>query len=247
MLIFHQSVLLQTLELVGFKLNVDKSEVEPVQDIQFHSVRLQLDLGRAVLPDSKAGRCRTCLQPINPAFPVISSSVCLHGVSPWGFRSHLAGSAPETATVTYISTQWVRPSSLLHPAGLTSQIFNHYCSRGRACPSSLLESLSDLSSWIQPFLWMPVHRGGVPIWGIPRFLEPGPEQTTSSTSTLWNDDKPHINSLELKVICLAQLGPSATRPQGHDCYAQHHGSVLYQQARGTQSYSLLHLVVNLLL
>ena len=40
--------------MVGLKLNEAKSELEPVQDIQFLGLRLHLDQGRTSLPMSKA-------------------------------------------------------------------------------------------------------------------------------------------------------------------------------------------------
>ena len=53
-LLRHQAQLLETLDLVGFILNRKKSELELVQDIQFLRIRLRLDLGEALLPESKA-------------------------------------------------------------------------------------------------------------------------------------------------------------------------------------------------
>ena len=52
-LLCHQSQLVNTLNLVGFILN-EKSELDLVQDIQFLSIHLRLDLGRALLTESKA-------------------------------------------------------------------------------------------------------------------------------------------------------------------------------------------------
>ena len=53
-LLHHQVQLLETLHLVGFILNRKKSELDLVQDIQFLGIRLRLDLGEALLPESKA-------------------------------------------------------------------------------------------------------------------------------------------------------------------------------------------------
>ena len=53
-LLRHQSQLLNILNMVGLRLNEAKSELEPVQDIQFLGLRLHLDRGRASLPVSKA-------------------------------------------------------------------------------------------------------------------------------------------------------------------------------------------------
>ena len=59
-LLYQHSQLLVTQRMVGFKLNVAKSEQVPVQDIQFPSIRLCLDLGRALLPESKAREVVVC-------------------------------------------------------------------------------------------------------------------------------------------------------------------------------------------
>ena len=52
-LLRHQSQLLNILNMVGLRLNEVKSELEPVQDIQFLGLPLLLDQGRASLPVSK--------------------------------------------------------------------------------------------------------------------------------------------------------------------------------------------------
>ena len=56
-------------------------------------------------------------------------------------------------------------------------------------------------------------------WGA-HIGEPGPEQKASSTSTAWN-------SRQYPWVCVTTGQP---RLPGHDCYGQHHGSALYQQA-----------------
>ena len=53
-LLQHQVQLLKMLDLVGFILNRKKSELDLVQDIQFLGNRLRLDLGQALLPESKS-------------------------------------------------------------------------------------------------------------------------------------------------------------------------------------------------
>ena len=53
-LLRHQSQLLNILNMVGLRLNEAKSELEPVQVIQFLGLPLLLDQGRASLPVSKA-------------------------------------------------------------------------------------------------------------------------------------------------------------------------------------------------
>ena len=44
-LLCHQSQFLKTLDLVGLKFNEGKSDLDPVQDIQFLGIRLHLDQG----------------------------------------------------------------------------------------------------------------------------------------------------------------------------------------------------------
>ena len=69
-LLFHQSHLhlSKFRHMVGF-INTKKSELDLVQDIQFLRICLRLDLGRALLPESKAqeiaaGACRISSQPV---------------------------------------------------------------------------------------------------------------------------------------------------------------------------------------
>ena len=51
-LLRHQALLLDTLDLVGFILN--RKKLDLTQDIQFLGIHLRLDLGKALLPESKA-------------------------------------------------------------------------------------------------------------------------------------------------------------------------------------------------
>ena len=53
-LLRHQVQLVNMLDLVGFILNRKKSELDLNQDLQFLGIRLRLDLGKALLPESKA-------------------------------------------------------------------------------------------------------------------------------------------------------------------------------------------------
>ena len=54
-LLRHQALLLDTLDLVGFILNRKKSELDLTQDLQFLGIHLRLDLGKTLLLESKAG------------------------------------------------------------------------------------------------------------------------------------------------------------------------------------------------
>ena len=59
-LLRHQALLIDTLDLVGFILNRKKSELDLTQDFQLLGIHLRLDLGRALLPESKAGEIVAC-------------------------------------------------------------------------------------------------------------------------------------------------------------------------------------------
>ena len=52
-LLAQQRILLHTLDILGLMLNVEKSHLEPTQDIEFLGVRFLLDEGRVFLPDTK--------------------------------------------------------------------------------------------------------------------------------------------------------------------------------------------------
>ena len=59
----------KSLDMLGFKLNTKKSELDLVKDIQFLRICLLLDLGRALLPESKAQEivaraCKISSQPV---------------------------------------------------------------------------------------------------------------------------------------------------------------------------------------
>ena len=59
-LLRHQAQLLNMLDLVGFILNLKKSELALTQDLQFLGIHLRLDLGKALLPESKAWEIVAC-------------------------------------------------------------------------------------------------------------------------------------------------------------------------------------------
>ena len=68
---YKQSQLLMLLEMGGFKLNAKKSELDLIQDIQFLGLCLHLDLGKALLPESKAREV------VAGAYKLFSQSVLL--------------------------------------------------------------------------------------------------------------------------------------------------------------------------
>ena len=117
-LLRHQAQLLEMLDLVGFVLNRNKSELELVQDIQFLGIRLRMDLGESLLPESKAREivARAC---------DLSSLRVLsyHRVSQFmgSLRSYPSGSfSPETVTTLFSFLRSDRPvyaSASVRPVG----------------------------------------------------------------------------------------------------------------------------------
>ena len=90
-LLHHQSQLLDLLNMVGLRLNEAKSELEPVQDIQFLGLRLHLGQGRASLPVSKAREimAHVCRKPCRTRRYLIMGSLnWASGLLPLG-RLHL--------------------------------------------------------------------------------------------------------------------------------------------------------------
>ena len=87
-LICHQSQLLKTLDLVGFKLTEGKSELDPVQDIQFLGLRLCLDQGRASLRVLKAWEIIACVCLIS-SHPFLSYTQVSHFMASLSWASGL--------------------------------------------------------------------------------------------------------------------------------------------------------------
>ena len=210
-LLFHES-----LDFVGLKLNEAKSELDPIQDIQFLILRLLLDQGRASLPVSKAlgiiaGTCQISSQ----SSLVVHSSVLVHGVIQLGFRSYPTGSsAPSQQHFHSLGlTNWFIPLRLSDPLVLVNLL------NSSICLYLPLESLSDLSMRSSRFLQMPLPRAGAPIWGIPRFQVLGPVQTTSSLQF----------GAQGGNFGPPPLGFIFTGPPSYDHYRQNCSSVLHQQ------------------
>ena len=114
--------LLQTLNLVGFKLNVRKSELEPFHNIQFLSIWLCLVLGRAVIPDSKAQEI------VAHAYNLSSQShLSVHQVSTFLGTLNCASGLTLFGQLHQRplndTSLWVWATSLLHCTGQTSRPF----------------------------------------------------------------------------------------------------------------------------
>ena len=170
-LLCHQSQLLQTLDLVGLKLKEAKSELDPVQDIQFLGLRLCLDQGRASLPISKAREITACeyMPNILPDSFVMQRGVPVHGITQLGLWSHPTGSTTHEALTKILSfirsdkpvysTVSIRPFSPCHPT--QASLFSR----------------------------MPLPRAGVSTWKIPISRVFGPVQNAGSTSIFWSSGR----------------------------------------------------------
>ena len=81
-LLLQQSQLLDTLELVGLKLSKVKSELDPVQDIQFLGLQLRPGSVERFPPNIQgSGDNITCVPDILPNSFVVQSSVPVHWIS----------------------------------------------------------------------------------------------------------------------------------------------------------------------
>ena len=162
-------------------------------------------------------------------------NVRLYGVTQLGLRFYPVGSsAPKTVTMTfqlYGSDQLVSSTAQLQPVSPSA----------KNLPLRQWQDHSFLTTGIpiQPFqvditIFMdPSIHMGDPYGG---FREHGPIQASHQ---LFRAQGGFFGS--------ASLGSSAPGPQGYNCFGQNYGTVLYQQAGGTRSHSLLRLEVDLFL
>ena len=102
-LLRHQSQLLNILNMVGLRFNEAKSELEPVQDIQFLGLPLFLDQARVSIPVLKQGRYGTHVPNILPENLVAHRSVQIYEITLLGLRSHPTGLSTLEALTTTLS------------------------------------------------------------------------------------------------------------------------------------------------
>ena len=108
-LLRHQALLIDTLDLVGFILNRKKSELDLTQDLQFLGIHLRLDIGRASLPESKAGEIVACARHLSSLKILDYSQV-----------SHLMGSLNWASGLIPLGRLYLRPLQRhFHALGLT--------------------------------------------------------------------------------------------------------------------------------
>ena len=235
----HQALLIDTLDLVGFILNRKKSELDLTQDLQFLGIHLRLDLGRALLPESKAGEIVACARHLSSLKVLNYSQV-----------SHLMGSLNWASGLIPLGRLYLRPLQRhFHSLGLT----NRFTPPGKSDPVVLANLLRH---WLDPLFLT----SGIPIRPFQAdytiFTDAssqgwGAHMGDSKISGIWThiDRKLHINCLELKaVICALQHW--APLLQGHQVMIATDNSTVVSyinQQGGTRSTSLLCLTVELLL
>ena len=232
-----QSQLLGTLELVGFILNEKKSELDLVQDIQFLSVQLRLDLGRDFLSESKAREviARAC-ELSSQRVLSYQRAAQFYGHTQLGLRSYPSGSfTPETVTTTFslfrpdkpiYTTSSIRPASPCQPtSAVAGPIFSNIRYPHPTFPGGFHDFYRCL------------YAG----WGA--------HMGDSQISGRWtrSDRQLHINCLELKAV-VAALRHWVSVLWGHQVLiAMDNTKVVsyINKQGGTHSLTLLHLVVDL--
>ena len=238
-LLRHQALLLDTLDLVGFTLNRKKSELDLTQDLQFLGIHLRLDLGRALLPESKAGEIVACARHLSSLKVLDYSQV-----------SHLMGSLNWASCLIPLGRLYLRPLQRhFHSLGLTSR----FTPPRRSDPGVLANLLRH---WLDPHFLT----SGIPIRPFQAdytiFTDAssqgwGAHMGDSKISGIWTriDRKLHINCLELKAVTCA-LQHWAPLLQGHQVMIATDNSTVVSYINkqgGTHSASLLRLTVELFL
>ena len=220
-LLRHQALLIDTLDLVGFILNRKKSELDLTQDLQFLGIHLRLDLGRALLPESKAGEIVACAPSILPQGTKLFSSVPSYGFTQLGLRSHPSGSfVPETPSTSFsfvrsdkpvYATAPIRPCGPCQPtAAMAGPTFSYL----RNPDPPLSGGLYDLHGRLQSGLGR--SHGGFQDFG---YLDP------------YRPQAPHqLSGAQGGYLRPTALGSSAAGPPGHDRHGQFDSGFIYQQA-----------------
>ena len=238
-LLRHQALLIDTLDLVGFILNRKKSELDLTQDLQFLGIHLRLDLGRALLPESKAGEIVSCARHLSSLKVLNYSQV-----------SHLMGSLNWASGLIPLGRLYLRPLQRhFHSLGLT----NRFTPPSKSDPVVLANLLPQ---WLDPHFLT----SGIPIRPFQAdytiFMDAsiqgwGAHMGDSKISGTWTriDRKLHISCLELKAVTCA-LQHWAPLLQGHQVMVATDNSTVVSYINkqgGTRSTSLLRLTVELFL
>ena len=231
-LLRHQALLLDMLDLVGFILNRKKSELDLTQDLQFLGIHLRLDLGKALLPESKAWEIVACACHLSSLKVLNYTQV-----------SQLLGSLNWASGLIPLGRLYLRPLQRhFHSLGLTDRF-----TPPRRSDPLVLANL--LRRWLDPcFL-----TSGIPIRPFQADLRifRGAHMGDSKISGSWTltDCKLHINCLEFKAVTLA-LQHWAPLLQGRQVMVATDNSTVVSYINkqgGTRSPTLLGLAVDLFL
>ena len=180
-LLRHQVQVLKTLDLVGFILNRKKSKLDLVQDIQFLGIRLHLDLGEALLSESKAREIAACVCELSSL-----RFLSYHRVS------QFIGSLNWAPGLIPLGRLYLRPlQRYFHSLGLTDRFMPPSVRPIGPCQPTAAKAGPVFSYLRNPY---PSVSGGIYdfygrlhfTWGIPKFQVPGPLWTASSISIAWN-------------------------------------------------------------
>ena len=221
-LLRHQALLMHTLDLVGFILNRKKSELDLTQGLQFLGIHLRLDLGRALLPESKAGEIVACARHLS-SLKVLnySQSVPPYGFTQLGLRSYPSGSfVPENPfNVIFIrlsdkpvyATAQIRPCGPCQPtAAMAGPTFSYLMNPD----PPLSGGLHNLHGRLQSGLGR--SHGGFQDLGC---LDP------------YRPQAPHqLSGAQGGYLRPTALGSSASGPPGHGRHGQFDSGFIYQQA-----------------
>ena len=238
-LLRHQALLLDTLDLVGFILNQKKSELDLTQDLQFLGIHLRLDLGKALLPESKALGIVACARHLSSLEVLNYTQV-----------SQLLGSLNSASGLIPLGRLYLRPLQRhFHSLGLTDRF-----TPPRRSDPLVLANL--LRRWLDPLFLT----SGIPNRpfqaDLTIFLDSsrqgwGAHMGDSKISGTWTltDRKLHINYLEFKAVTLA-LQHWAPLLQGRQVMVATDNSTVVSYINkqgGTRSPTLLRLAVDLFL
>ena len=215
-LLRHQALLIDTLDLVGLILNRKKSELDLTQDLQFLGIHLRLDLGRALLPESKAGEIVACARHLS-SLKVLNYSQVSHLMGSLNWASGLIPETPSTSFSLVRSDKPVYATAQIRPCGPcqpTAAMAGPTFSYLRNPDPPLSGGLHNLHGRLQSGLGR--SHGGFQDFG---YLDP------------YRPQAPHqLSGAQGGYLRPTALGSSASGPPGHDRHGQFDSGFIYQQA-----------------
>ena len=216
-LLRHQALLLNTLDLVGFILNRKKSELDLTQDLQFLRIRLRLDLDSLTPRVQGLGDSCPRTPSILPQGTKLYSSVPPPGITQLGLGSHPTGSfVPEASSMLFSFTRADRPvyaTASIRPYGP--------CQPTSAMAGPLRNSDPQFSGGLYDLYGRLQSGVGRPHGEFQDFGYLGPLRPQA----------PHqLSGVQSGYVCPAALGPFASGPPGYGRHGQFDSSLIRQQA-----------------